>query len=43
MCCRATGNPQHRNFYEPREPHREADGWPVDFFDVVGKQPALGG
>jgi hypothetical protein len=36
-CCRATGNPQHRDFYEPREPHLEADGWPVDFFDLVGK------
>jgi hypothetical protein len=36
-CCRATGNSQHQAYYEPREPHLEADGWPADFFRVVGK------
>jgi hypothetical protein len=36
-CCRASGNPQHADYYEPREPHLEADGWPADFFQVVGK------
>ncbi len=36
-CCRATENPQHPDYYEPREPHLEADGWPADFFQVVGK------
>ncbi len=36
-CCRATGNPLHSDYYEPREPHLEADGWPADFFQVVGK------
>src|SRR5439155_3963389 len=28
VCCRASGNPQHADYYEPREPHLEADGWP---------------
>jgi hypothetical protein len=37
QCCRATGNSQHRDYYEPREPHLKADGWPEDFFLVVGK------
>ena len=37
VCCRASGNPQHADYYEPREPHVEADGWPADFFQVVGK------
>ena len=37
QCCRATGNPQHPDYYEPREPHLEADGWPVNFFQVIGK------
>jgi hypothetical protein len=37
QCCRATGNLQHRDYYEPREPHLKADGWPEDFFFVVGK------
>src|SRR5262249_55203832 len=36
-CCRASGNAQHPDYYEPREPHLEADGWPEDFFSVVGK------
>jgi hypothetical protein len=36
-CCRASGNSQHADYYEPREPHLEADGWPEDFFLVVGK------
>jgi hypothetical protein len=36
-CRRASGNPQHPDYYEPREPHLEADGWPQDFFLVVGK------
>src|SRR5262245_13573034 len=36
-CCRASGNQQHPDYYEPREPHLEADGWPEDFFAVVGK------
>jgi hypothetical protein len=35
-CCRATGNPQHADSYEPREPHLEADGWPADFLQMVG-------
>jgi hypothetical protein len=37
QCCRASGNPQHPDLYEPNEPHLEADGWPVDFFQMVGK------
>lgn len=37
QCCRASGNPQHPDYYEPREPHLEADGWPADYFAVVGK------
>jgi hypothetical protein len=37
QCCRASGNPNHPHYYEPREPHLEADGWPADFFQVVGK------
>jgi hypothetical protein len=36
-CGRATGNPQHSDYFEPREPHLEADGWPADYFLVVGK------
>jgi hypothetical protein len=36
-CCRATGNPQHADYYEPWEPHLEADGWPANFFQMVGK------
>ncbi|MBI3407317.1 MAG: hypothetical protein HY040_03040 [Planctomycetes bacterium] len=36
-CCRASGNTQHTDYHEPREPHLEADGWPEDFFVVVGK------
>jgi hypothetical protein len=38
QCCRATGNPQHADYYEPREPHLAADGWPGDFFMVAGKE-----
>ena|SRR5437762_1149517 len=37
QCCRATGNPEHPDYYEPRGPHLKADGWPADFFQVVGK------
>jgi hypothetical protein len=37
QCCRASGNSQHPDYYEPREPHLEMDDWPVDFFLVVGK------
>ncbi len=37
QCCRASGNPQHPDFYVRREPHLEADGWPADFFQLVGK------
>ncbi|HVL15503.1 MAG TPA: hypothetical protein VM529_23235 [Gemmata sp.] len=37
QCCRATGNQQHADYYEPREPHLEADGWAEDYFMVVGK------
>lgn len=37
QCCRATQNTQHKDYYEPREPHLEADGWPQDFFNIVGK------
>jgi hypothetical protein len=37
QCCRASGNPQHPDYYEPREPHLREDGWPKDFFLVVGK------
>jgi hypothetical protein len=36
-CCRASDNPLHPDFYEPREPHLKDDGWPVNFFLVVGK------
>jgi hypothetical protein len=36
-CCRASGNPQHPDFYERREPPLKADGWPTDFFRLVGK------
>jgi hypothetical protein len=38
QCCRASGNPQHPDYYEPREPHLKADGWPEDYFLVVGKE-----
>jgi hypothetical protein len=37
QCCRATGNPQQADYYEPREPHLKADGWRPDFFQVLGK------
>jgi hypothetical protein len=37
QCCRASDNPQHPDYYEPREPHLEADGWPANYFTVVGK------
>src|SRR5579859_5681754 len=37
QCCRATGNPQQPDFYEPREPHLSADGWRGDYFSVIGK------
>lgn len=37
VCCRATENSQHPDFYEPVEPHLTADGWPADFFQVIGK------
>lgn len=37
QCCRATGNLQHPDYYEPREPHLEADGWSEDYFLLVGK------
>lgn len=37
VCCRASGNPQHADYYEPREPLLETDGWPKDYFQVVGK------
>jgi hypothetical protein len=37
QCCRASGNPQHPDYYEPREPHLEEDGWPRDFFLMTGK------
>ena len=37
FCCRATGNPQHPDSYEPREPHLLADGWTEDHFLIVGK------
>jgi hypothetical protein len=38
QCCRASGNPQHADYYEPREPHLKADGWPEDYFKAVGKE-----
>jgi hypothetical protein len=37
QCSRASNNPQHPDYYEPREPHLDDDGWPADFFAVVGK------
>ena len=37
QCCRASGNPGHPDYYEPREPHLAADGWPPDFFQGIGK------
>jgi hypothetical protein len=37
QCCRASGNPQHPDYYEPREPHLEADGFLRDHFLIVGK------
>jgi hypothetical protein len=37
QCCRASGNTQHQDYYEPREPHLKADGWPKDFFWIGGK------
>jgi hypothetical protein len=37
QCCRATGNPQHADYYEPREPVLREDGWPEDYFHVIGK------
>jgi hypothetical protein len=36
-CCRATGNPQQPDYYEPREPHLNADGWPHDYFQLIDK------
>jgi hypothetical protein len=36
-CCRASGNPQHPDYYEPREPHLAADGWPATYFTPIGK------
>ena len=38
QCCRATGNPLHPDYYEPREPHLKTDGWAEDHFLVVGKE-----
>src|SRR6266436_4986515 len=32
QCCRASGNAQHVDYYEPREPHLDADGWTEVFF-----------
>ena len=37
QCCRATGNSQQPDYYDPREPHLAADGWPQNFFNIVGK------
>ena len=37
QCGRGSGNPQHPDYFEPREPHLQADGWQLDFFQVVGK------
>jgi hypothetical protein len=38
QCCRATGNPLHVDYYEPREPHLKADGWSENYFSVTGKE-----
>jgi hypothetical protein len=38
QCCRASGNVQHSDYYEPREPHLKADGWPKDAFLALGKE-----
>jgi hypothetical protein len=37
-CCRASGNPQDMDYYEPREPHLQADDWAADYFQMVGKE-----
>lgn len=37
-CCRASGNNQHPDYYDPREPHLMEDGFPTDYFSVVGKK-----
>jgi hypothetical protein len=37
QCCRASGNPQQPDYYEPREPHLLADGWPQHYFLLTGK------
>lgn len=38
QCCRASGNAHHPDFYEPREPHLKADGWPKGAFCALGKE-----
>ena len=38
VCCRATGNSGHADYYEPREPHLLEDGFPEDYFSVVAKK-----
>ena len=37
-CRRASGNSQHADFYESRDPHLMEDGFPTDFFKMVGKE-----
>jgi hypothetical protein len=38
ICCRASGNPDHKDYYEPREPHLREDGFPEDYFAMTGKK-----
>ncbi|MEZ6140980.1 MAG: hypothetical protein R3B84_10450 [Zavarzinella sp.] len=32
VCCRASGDAEHKDYYEPREPHLIEDGWSDDHF-----------
>jgi hypothetical protein len=38
QCCRATGNAQQPDYFEPRERYLEADGWTPDYFVAAGKE-----
>jgi hypothetical protein len=37
ICRRGSGHPGHADYYEPREPHLLEDGFPVEYFSIVGK------
>jgi hypothetical protein len=38
QCFRESGNGEHRDCYEPREPYLIEDGFPIDYFSVVRKR-----